>query len=245
MSVQEFMSKRPADSDLGGGGKKKKAKITKSDDTKAEFEELRARAKAMCTSPEEWKFVLKYKHARLQEWVTEHEFLRDKQAQQSISTGVENVVAMGLDWCLGGKGLVSEQLMTDQAWCASFDEELSGWTKFLSNSARLSFLTASNCARGKQAQMLLKPDAEPDPKETEPVIEEEKEKGPDNGPVLDVGWPPVPEFTREENRGAGDVFQEREEGLPKGDNPGSPARDMLRGEEGEWQDNPVHPEPLP
>ena len=147
---------------------------------------------------------------------------------------------MGLDWCLGGKGMVSEQLMTDQAWCASFDEELSGWTKFLSNSARLSFLTASNCARGKQAQMMLKPD---EPKETSPTIEEEK--GPNDGPVLDVGWPPVPDFTREENRGAGDVFQEREEGLPPGDYQGPPARDMLRGEEGEWQDNAVHPEPLP
>ena len=162
MSLDEFMDNSTEERP------KKKQKITV--DTTEEFEELRTKAKAMCSCPEEWRQISKYKLARLKEWVTEQQFLRDKQTQQSISMGAAGIFAGLLDWASGSKGYVQNELMSNQGWRASFDEEMSTFTQLLSNRMQLAVLTTNGVVNGKQAQLKLSPEV---PEERIDIVDEE------------------------------------------------------------------------
>ena len=176
--------------DQGVGSKKTNKKRKSPDENNEEFQALRDQAKSMCSCAEQWKTISKYKKSRLSEWIAEHQFIRDKQAQQSISDGVHNILALGIDFLTGGRGHVQEALCNDISWKDSVDQEVGEYTGLLSNKARLVFLTGVNTAKGKKLQRDLQPTIEPI---IEDVTLEEKNghvEGMDHG-YRGVEWPSI------------------------------------------------------
>ena len=203
MSLENFMDNCKTD-DTPDQPKKKKQKVDKTVD----FEYLRQQAKAMCTCPEEWRLISKYKHNRLKEWITEREFLRDKETQQSITTGAASVFCNMLDWSIKAKGHVADELMQNQGWRTSFDEEVSGWSRLLSNKMRLAVMTSTGVVNGKQAQLKLSPDIDV-PEETI-TIESEI-----NGEILEDPDADVGQDREENNEMQGyEAISEHEEFSP-------------------------------
>ena len=209
MSLQDYIKTDDCSVTEEGPKKKKQKKVPAEDNV--EFQLLRDKAKAMCSCPEEWKYVSKKKINVLREWIIEHEFIRDKQTQSSISAGAAGVFTGILDWSMGGKGHVSSELMENQAWRDSFDEEVSGWTKFLSNKARLAVLTSTGCVNGKQSQLLLSPGV-PDE-----IIEEVQQEI--NGELLQGSVAIEQSIVHGDEHNQEVVNEEADETVSPGDNP--------------------------
>ena len=186
MSLQDFMSDTTTAGETVERPKKKQKKAAAADTE--EFEALRQEAKALCTCPEEWTVISKYKCQRLREWLVEKKFVRDKATQDSIATGAAGLFASALDWASGSKGHVREELLASQGWRQSFDEEISNFTALLSNRCKLAVLTTNGVVNGKQAQLRLSPD-EPEP--TISIIEDQKIKEDEqNNDAVPMAWQP-------------------------------------------------------
>ena len=233
MSTLESFMPPAADSEAEQP-KKKKQKVTKSTQDDAEFVAMRTRARVLCTCPEQWRLVSKYKKSRIGEFIQEQEFLQQKAAEESISTGAASIFTHGLDWVLGGgKGYIKEELMSSAGWRASFDEEVGGFAALLNNKCRLAVLTSSGVMNGKQAQWALEPATPP---ETVPIIEQDLVE--EQNEQLVVPEPHV-EYPTEEQEVVVDVVPAPEETPASWDSDHEASRDSFVREKGEWQDMPA------
>jgi hypothetical protein len=140
-----------------GLGKIKKTRKTKSTpyckgggDT--ELQDMRKKAKSLCSCYEQYRSVSKYKKERLKEWLQQKEFDTDAALRASVFTFAHKFYATAVDFFTKGDGLVAARLGSDLTLRTAIEDEGRDLIKYLNNKTKILFLTASDTFEAKKEQ---------------------------------------------------------------------------------------------
>ena len=117
-----------------------------------ELEELRKKAKSVCTCYEQWKSVSKYKKDRLKDFIEMREFDSMKNIRDNVFSTIHKCVSIAVDTITGGNGYVRDHIENDITLRTAFEEEGSNFVKYLSNRSKIAFLLTSDSVSGKMQQ---------------------------------------------------------------------------------------------
>ena len=130
---------------------KKPVKVT-GKKRKMEDPDVKERAKSLCRDAEEWSSVCKMSTKQLQSYVDRKEFEQSAALRNSVFDGVHRAYAFLADKISGGEGFVQEQMLSDMSLRESIEDEALPLFKFLTNKAKIAFLTGNNVVQGKIKQ---------------------------------------------------------------------------------------------
>ena len=117
-----------------------------------ELQDMRAKAKSMCKSFEQYRSVSRYKKDRLRDWLDQKEFDSDAQLLETVFTFAHQVFSTAVDFITKGEGFVKERLCNDLTLRAAIEDEGRDAVKWLSNKSKIAFLTCSDTFEGKMEQ---------------------------------------------------------------------------------------------
>ena len=151
--------------------KKKKSRGTPYDRKgDPELQDMRAQAKSLCKSFEQYRSVSRYKKERLRDWLEQKQFDSDAQLHETVFSFAHTAYAFAIDFLTKGGGHVRDRLSNDLTLRTAIEDEGRDMVKYLTNKSKIAFLTVSDTWEGKLEQRVEK--------QKEPaVIEEIKEYG--------------------------------------------------------------------
>jgi hypothetical protein len=117
-----------------------------------ELRDMRAKAKAMCNSYEQYRSISRYKKDRLSDWLEQKQFDSDAQLRESVFTFAHKVYSTAVDFLTKGGGHVKDRLSNDLTLRTAIEDEGRDLVKWLSNKSKIAFLTASDTYEGKMEQ---------------------------------------------------------------------------------------------
>lgn len=127
------------------------------DSTDSDKEDLLKTARVYCKNPHDWNTVRKMKRPKLESWVSEQEFMRQKQIQNNcVHVGIK-VYGLILDKVTGGGGRVQDQICGDISLHETFCELAAPVLKHISSAARAVLLSGNDVMEGKRLQRLEAP----------------------------------------------------------------------------------------
>jgi hypothetical protein len=135
----------------------KKRKITQE---KTSSDELKQKARMLCTSAEQWRSVSRYSVLRLDQWVQDKEFEQTTAFHENVFDFVHKSYAVILDKLSGGAGYVEDQLLCDLSLKAALVEECYKMVGFITNKYRILALTTADCTHAKRLQWKENPPVE-------------------------------------------------------------------------------------
>jgi len=158
--------------EITGKTKKKKKSRGTPYDRKGdpELQDMRAEAKSLCGSYEQYRSVSKYKKERLRDWLEQKQFDSDAQLQETVFSFAHKAYSMAVDFLTKGDGHVKDRLSNDLTLRTAIEDEGRDMVKWLTNKSKIVFLTMNDTFEGKMEQKKEK--------QKEPAtIEEIKEYG--------------------------------------------------------------------
>ena len=98
----------------GKAPKKKKGRTTPYDRKgDPELQDMRAQAKSLCNSYEQYRSVSRYKKERLRDWLEQKQFDSDAQLHETVFSFAHQAYAFAVDFMTKGGGHVKNQLSND------------------------------------------------------------------------------------------------------------------------------------
>ena len=150
--------------------KKKKSRSKPYEKGDTELKDMRAQAKSLCNSYEQYRSVSKYKKERLRDWLEQKQFDSDAQLHETVFSFAHTAYAFVIDFMTKGGGHVRDRLSNDLTLRTAIEDEGRDMVKYLTNKSKIAFLTVSDTWEGKLEQRVQK--------QNEPaVIEEIQEYG--------------------------------------------------------------------
>jgi hypothetical protein len=154
----------------GKAQKKKKTRSKPYDKGDPELQDMRAQAKSLCNSYEQYRSVSKYKKERLRDWLEQKKFDSDAQLHETVFSFAHTAYAFAIDFLTKGGGHVRDRLSNDLTLRTAIEDEGRDMVKYLTNKSKIAFLTVSDTWEGKLEQRVQK-------KNDTPAIEEIHEYG--------------------------------------------------------------------
>jgi hypothetical protein len=136
-----------------------------------ELQDMRAQAKSLCKSFEQYRSVSKYKKERLRDWLEQKQFDSDAALQETVFSFAHTAYAYAVDFLTKGGGHVKDRLSNDLTLRTAIEDEGRDMVKWLTNKSKIAFLTVSDTWEGKLEQRSVEKQKEP------AVIEEILEYG--------------------------------------------------------------------
>lgn len=117
-----------------------------------DIQTLKKKARVHVKSVEQWNIVNRYGEKRLREWIENKEFEDMKGVENSVFDAVHNGLALLLDTVFMGEGLVDDEIRSDVTLRHALEMEGSELAQYLSNKARILFLSAVDVFNAKRKQ---------------------------------------------------------------------------------------------
>jgi len=139
----------------GKANKKKKSRSSPYDrkgDT--ELQDMRATAKSLCNSYEQYRSVSKYKKERLRDWLEQKQFDNDAVLRESVFSFAHKAYAYAVDFLTKGGGHVKERMSNDLSLRTAIEDEGRDMVKWLNNKSKIAFLTMNDTFEGKMEQRI-------------------------------------------------------------------------------------------
>ena len=137
----------------GKASKKKKSRskpYEKGGDT--ELRDMRAQAKSLCNSYEQYRSVSRYKKERLRDWLEQKQFDSDAVLRESVFSFAHKAYAYAVDFMTKGNGHVKDRLSNDLTLRTAIEDEGRDMVKWLNNKSKIVFLTMNDTFEGKMEQ---------------------------------------------------------------------------------------------
>jgi len=152
-----------------GKAKKKKKNRNTPYDRKTgdpELQDMRAQAKSLCNSYEQYRSVSRYKKERLRDFLEQKKFDSDAQLHETVFSFAHTAYAYAVDFMTKGGGHVKDRLTNDLTLRTAIEDEGRDMVKYLTNKSKIAFLTLSDTFEAKMEQRSVE-------KQNEPVVIEE------------------------------------------------------------------------
>jgi hypothetical protein len=141
--------------------KNKKRKRPQEKDEKAD--NLDAKARFYCRSPDQWLIVKKYSKDRMECFVQEQEYTQQKQLYDTVFGFAHKCLAISMDVCTKGRDCVYQEIMADVTLRQSIEIEGVRFLQYLTNEYKILALCMIDSFNGKLKEI-----------QTRPAIQEEK-----------------------------------------------------------------------
>ena len=150
-----------------------------------ELQDMRAQAKSLCNSYEQYRSVSKYKKERLRDWLEQKQFDSDAVLRESVFSFAHKAYSMAVDFMTKGGGHVKDRLSNDLSLRTAIEDEGRDMVKWLNNKSKIVFLTMNDTFEGKMEQ---KKEKQNEPIQIEEIIQEDVESTTDhNGTTVENG----------------------------------------------------------
>ena len=135
----------------------KKPRKRKIDKVEKRSPELRKKARALCSSVDEWHTISSNNDAQLSDYIDEKMFLEEHSIHRSVDVFVLSVMAKFADYLFGGDGHVEFEMINDEPLLKSISIELSFFIHLMNNKIRLAALVGKDIVNGKKKEILCRP----------------------------------------------------------------------------------------
>jgi hypothetical protein len=159
-SVDSFFPEKPTEKPQPVKKQKKRKRVQEKDE---KADDLDAKARFYCKSPDQWTIVKKYSKDRMENFVQEQEYTQQKQLYDTVFGFVHKTLAISMDLCTKGRNSVYEEIMSDVTLRQSIEVEGVRFLQYLTNEYKILALTMIDSFNGKLKEI-----------QTRPAIQEEK-----------------------------------------------------------------------
>jgi hypothetical protein len=153
--IEQFMA--PSDTPSVVTTKPTTKKRKRPADTTEDNHDLKAKARLLCTCHQQWKSVSKYAPKRMEEFIQEKEYEKQRALFASVFGTVHQIWALVADKMAKGNGYVQTELESDVTLRQAFEEEGSQFVRYITNRWKLVALTSIDVFNGKRTQLKSEP----------------------------------------------------------------------------------------